>query len=274
MKFLFSGLLVCLGASAAAQAAVPHVGRDGAAGYEQYLAAEDHKVFAIAPGGAWGWHANASRRAEAEETALENCQRNSRQRCMTYAVDGKVVLDPKQWVQLWGPYANRAQAANVPVGSRVGQRLPDVAFADEQGKKLSLSKLRGKVVVLHFWGSWCGPCRREIPDLQKLYQSLKPQSDIVFVPMQVRETYATAKQWLAQQGFALPVYDSGAQGSRDSELDLADGKRLRDRELAFVFPSTYVIDKHGVVVFSNFGPVPDWSQYREFLLDAARRSGR
>lgn len=274
MKFLLSGLMVCIGTGAAGQTTVPHVGRDGAAGYEQYLAAEDHKVFAIAPGGAWGWRANASRVADAEEAALDTCQRNTQQRCVPYAVDGKVVLDTKQWVQLWGPYASSAQARDVPVGKQLRQRFPDLAFADAQGHKLSLSKLRGKVVVLHFWGSWCGPCRRELPELQALYTSLKQQSDIVFVPMQVRESYATARQWLAQQGFTLPVFDSGSQGSRDSELDLANGKRLRDREVATVFPSTYVIDKHGVVVFSHFGPVPDWAQYRDFLLDAARRSGR
>jgi thiol-disulfide isomerase/thioredoxin len=274
MKFLLGALMVCVGAGAAAQIAVPHIGPDGAAAYAQYLAAEGHKVFAIAPGGAWGWRANASRLSEAEEAALETCQGNTQQRCVPYAVDGKVVFDARQWSQLWGPYASSAQARNAPVGNRLKQRFPDLAFADAQGHRLSLSHLRGKVVVLHFWGSWCGPCRRELPDLQKLYLNLKPQRDIVFVPVQVRESYANAQQWLTQQGFKLPVFDSGSQGSRDNELDLADGKRLRDREVATVFPSTYVIDKHGVVVFSHFGPVADWSQYRDFLLDAARRSGR
>jgi cytochrome c biogenesis protein CcmG/thiol:disulfide interchange protein DsbE len=43
---------------------------------------------------------------------------------------------------------------------------------DTQGRTLSLSKLKGKVVVLNFWGSWCGPCRYETPDLVKMYQEL------------------------------------------------------------------------------------------------------
>jgi hypothetical protein len=49
---------------------------------------------------------------------------------------------------------------------------------------------------------------------------------------------------------------------------------MRDRELAKVFPTTYVLDKHGIVVYSNVDPVRGWNQYLPFLRDVAARSGK
>jgi hypothetical protein len=92
--------------------------------------------------------------------------------------------------------------------------------------------------------------------------------------MQVREKFAVSKQWADTQSIRLPLYDSGATGEMDANLRLADGTQIGDRTIAASFPTTYVIDKRGIVVFAHPGPVHDWSQYREFLLDAARRSGR
>ena len=57
-------------------------------------------------------------------------------------------------------------------------------------------------------------------------------------------------------------------------MTLANGKQIRDRELARVFPTTYVLDKHGMVVFSHVGPVSGWLQYLPFLRDVAAKSGK
>jgi len=76
----------------------------------------------------------------------------------------------------------------------------------------------------------------------------------------MREDIDTARMWAENQRFSLPLYDSGMDVGADT-LNLAGGKKIRDRELAMVFPTTYVLDKHGVVVFSNSGPVRGWPQY-------------
>ena len=72
----------------------------------------------------------------------------------------------------------------------------------------------------------------------------------------------------------LPLADSGSQGEGDTNLRLADGKTLADREIARAFPTSYVLDKHGLVIFSHVGPVHDWPQYEAFLRDAAAHSGK
>ena len=57
-------------------------------------------------------------------------------------------------------------------------------------------------------------------------------------------------------------------------LTLADGRKIQDRDIAAAFPTTYILDKHGIVVFSNIGPVSRWPQYLPLLRDVAARSGQ
>lgn len=270
----FAAPVLLLASAAAFAGTPPHLGNQGRDDYAAYLGARDHRAFAIAPGGAWGWKTEAATRDEAEEGALAGCRDNTAQKCVLFSVDGKTSFDARSWPRLWGPYADAAAAGNASVGRRPGDRFPDLAFASADGRKLSVAALSGKVLVLHFWGSWCGPCRREMPDLQRFYEGLKARSDIAFVLMQVREDFRTSHQWVQAQKLRLPFYDSGATDAKDVNLHTADGGRISDREIATTFPTTYVLDKRGIVVFSHVGPVPDWSEYRDFLLDAAQRSGR
>ena len=63
---------------------------------------------------------------------------------------------------------------------KVGQKAPDIALPSPDGKSYSLSDLKGKIVLLDFWASWCGPCRRENPNVVKVYDRYKAQGFTVF----------------------------------------------------------------------------------------------
>jgi peroxiredoxin len=263
-------LFVVLAASASlAEAAPPHLGPAGQDEYREFLEAPDHRAFAIAPGGAWGWAAGKPTAEAAEEEALAVCQGQTEQRCVSYAVDARTVFDAANWPKLWRPYATASQAKRAKVGRERGMRMHDLAFTTAQGRPGRLSALRGKVVVLHFWGAWCPPCRREMPDLQKTYERLTKRGDFAFVILQSREKFEVSRQWAEKQGIALPLADSGSAGEQDANFRLADGSTVKDRDVANRFPTTYVLDRNGLVVFSHVGPIPEWSQYDEFLTDLA-----
>lgn len=254
--------------------AVPHLDKAGRAGYRDFIAFDKHKAFAIAPGGAWSWNGGESSVETAKRKALYACQDQTGQTCVLYAVDDRVVFDSQAWPRLWGPYLNRAEAAKSRTGQQRGDRFYDLAFRNRAGKRITLGDLKGKVILLHFWGSWCSPCRSEMPELQKLYRALGRSSDIRMVLLQVRENADLSRQWMRQQHLRLPFYDSGVKNKAMDSLTLADGKKIHDRDIAVVFPTTYVLDKHGIVVFSHIGPVARWSQYLPFLRDVAAGSGK
>lgn len=254
--------------------AVPHLNKQGKDSYREFLAADKHRAFAIAPGGTWGWKGAESSIESAAEEALLACQIETEQKCVLYATNDDVVFDSQAWARSWQPYANGTAAKRAPIGIARGDRFYDLRFKDSIGKPITLSELRGKVVLLHFWGSWCPPCQRELPELLKLQQSLSKSSDIKMVLLQVREDFATSRKAIARQRLNLQLHDSGAKDSKDDTLTLADGTKLKDRDIAAVFPTTYVLDKHGIVLFSHNGPVHDWLGYLPLLKDAAARSGK
>jgi peroxiredoxin len=262
-------LNVMVATAIAAPSLPPHLGSTGQDEYRDYQEAPDHRAFAIAPGGAWGWASGKSTAEAAEEEALAVCQGQTEQRCVSYAVDARTVFDAATWPKLWRPYTSVAGAKRAKVGRERGQRMHDLAFTTAQGRPGRLSALRGKVVVLHFWGAWCPPCRREMPDLQKTYERLTKRGDFAFVILQSREKFEVSRQWAEKQGIALPLSDSGSAGDDDANFRLADGTKIRDREIANRFPTTYILDRNGLVVFSHVGPISEWSQYDEFLADLA-----
>lgn len=254
--------------------AIPHLDSSGQDGYRDFLSFDKHRAFAIAPGGTWSWKGGETSAESASANALQTCQNDSEVSCVLYAVDDQVVFDTQIWTRLWGPYLNRNDAAHAHIGLKRGERFYNLAFKSAAGKLMTLSDLQGKVVLLHFWGSWCSPCRSEMPELQHLRQKLGKSSDIQIVLLQLREAGEISRQWARQQHLSLPLYDSGVKNKTTDSLTLADGKSINDREIASAFPTTYILDKHGIVVFSKIGPVSRWPQYLPLLRDVAAHSGK
>jgi thiol-disulfide isomerase/thioredoxin len=256
---------------------IPHAGDKANEHFLQYQYSAEHKAFAIAPGGVWSWLTEAISEEQAKKQALESCQENTQQKCVLYALNNRIVFDAESWPGLWGPYADAATADKASTGTKVGQRFPDLSWLDAKGKKQSVSGQKGKIVFIHFWGSWCPPCLREFPSLKKLHtkiQSLYPD-DVEMKLLQLREPFDDSIKWARQYDFAdMPLYDSGVKDSETSTLILKDGGLVEDRSIARVFPSTYVLDRNGLVIFSHRGPVDNWLDYISFFDHAVKHTSK
>lgn len=111
------------------------------------------------------------------------------------------------------------------------------------GAEFSLESARGKVVVLNFFASWCGPCKQEAPGLQRAYAAFK-DSGVVFIGVAVDDTEKGAREFLKHYGITFPA-----------GLD-ADG-RIASAYNLYGVPDTFIIGADGRVRFSHTGDISE-----------------
>ena len=126
----------------------------------------------------------------------------------------------------------------------VGDRAPEVRLQSVDGKTMSLADYRGKVVLVHFWATWCPPCVEEIPTLERFYQQVFG-SDIEVLAVSVDDSADVLKTFLDRNKVHFPVL-------------LDPGKKTAGSYGTMKFPETYVVGRDGMVRYKVIGPM-DWS---------------
>lgn len=91
-----------------------------------------------------------------------------------------------------------------PNAVKVGKTAPNFSLERLDGGELALSDLRGKGVVLNFWGTWCEPCKAEMPALQKKYETYKNQG-LEVVGVNIGESPITVEPFIKQYGVDFPI---------------------------------------------------------------------
>ncbi len=116
------------------------------------------------------------------------------------------------------------------------------SFVDLKGKPVDPASLRGKVVLIDFWATWCVPCMQEMPFVQKLYDGFKDNPDVVFMIINTgaKNTLQDAQNWKGNKTYSFPVYYN-----TDTNISEKFGFNI--------IPATYVIDKNGRIRFANIG---------------------
>lgn len=116
---------------------------------------------------------------------------------------------------------------------------PDLKFVDSKQTISSLRGLKGKVVFINLWATWCGPCLVEMPTIYKLRQTFKDREDLVFLMVDVDGKLDKAKHWMEKKEIDLPVYGMASQ----IPIELFSGS----------IPTTFIVDKQGRFVGRQVG---------------------
>jgi thiol-disulfide isomerase/thioredoxin len=153
-----------------------------------------------------------------------------------------------QLAKTLAPFA-RGEVAAVGIAS-APKRLPALAFADADGKALTLADFKGKTVLLNLWATWCVPCRKEMPALDELQQKLGSDSfQVVAVNIDTRNL-EKPRAWLNEVGITKLGYyaDPSAKVFQD----------LKSIGKAFGMPTTLLVDPNGCELGTIAGPA-EWA---------------
>ncbi len=131
-------------------------------------------------------------------------------------------------------------------------QAPDFTLSTYDGQAITLSDLRGQVVVINFWASWCDQCTYEAPALEKAWQVFRDQG-VIFVGVGCDANEAEGRKFIKRYGISYP-------NGPDPADQISDGYRIRG------LPETLFIDRQGEIAFIAMGPV----SYGELIAEIDR----
>jgi len=114
-----------------------------------------------------------------------------------------------------------------------GQEAPDFTLKDLDGNSVRLNDLRGKVVFLNFWATWCPPCRAEMPDIKEVYQKYIDR-DVVILGIDIQETPVKVRSFVEDGGYTWTML-------LDDTGEIATLYKVR------AIPTSYFIDSEGII---------------------------
>ena len=128
----------------------------------------------------------------------------------------------------------------------------NLLFKDESGNQISLGDLKGKVVFINFWATWCPPCKAEMPSINNLYNQYQDQKDLVFLMVDIDNKMEASAKYIKDNKMQLPV--------------VVGETPIPETLLGNAVPTTVVLDKMGNIAFRHEG-IADYSsaEFKEFI---------
>ncbi|AEH47705.1 TlpA disulfide reductase family protein [Parageobacillus thermoglucosidasius] len=128
------------------------------------------------------------------------------------------------------------------VGLSVGNVAPDFSLRTLDGQAVRLSDFRGKPVIVNFWTTWCPPCKKEMPDMEKFYKAYHSEVALLAVHLTSQDTRENAKSFVSEYQISFPV----ALDEKKKALKLYQIQTI---------PTSYIIDRDGVIRKKIVGPM-------------------
>ncbi len=132
-----------------------------------------------------------------------------------------------------------AGCASAETAPEVGNLAPDFQLSNLDGQSVSLSDFRGRPVLVNFWATWCGPCRYEMPFLQRIHEE-QAANGLVVLGVNLGESPAEIREFMADFGLSFTML-------LDSRQDVALTYNVRG------IPTTLLIDEDGVIRYRKVG---------------------
>jgi cytochrome c biogenesis protein CcmG, thiol:disulfide interchange protein DsbE len=135
-----------------------------------------------------------------------------------------------------------------PKTAQVGSATHDFELIDSSRNRISLSSMKGSVVFINFWATWCASCIEEMPAIERMYRNLSENSSFKVVSILYKDDLNQALNFMKENGFTFPVY---------LNTDESAAKILGITGI----PETFIIDKRGMLRNKVIGPA-EWDSPR------------
>ena len=139
--------------------------------------------------------------------------------------------------------------------AKVGEKALDFTLTGLDGAQFSLEGLKGKVILLDFWATWCGPCKQVMPTIQKIADEYKDKDVAVFGVNTWERGEGAAKKYMESKGFTYPCLLAGDELAKSYEVP--------------GIPTLLVIGKDGMIVLAEVGMAPDGGKALRAAIDEA-----
>jgi thiol-disulfide isomerase/thioredoxin len=147
--------------------------------------------------------------------------------------------------------AMQAQSSTDNNGAMASSLLPSFSVQDINGNIVNLNSFKGRKLFVNLWASWCPPCKREMPSIERLYQSVD-KNKVAFFLISFDDRFEQAKKYISSKGLQLPVY---YPTENPPPLFAVQG-----------IPATFIFNEHGELVKRIDGSENyDTGEYKKLL---------